>query len=802
MKTRAIAFVLAILIALGGQAYAADTSGNEFINSIVRVNPAGLKPVGSREAFLNIKNDPYGSFYLTKDIDLGVWDEPFAFSGQLYGDGHTISFRSPGKMAVDSAYDYGLFSVIDYAHVENLKIHAVIDNAYQGAGEKPLHIGALAGRSTNGASISNCTAEVDISVSTVEWMNEGRTEYRAVDAVDPSGLGGERAVTAVGGLIGYADNQDGDIRYSAQITYSRCTGFVSGADSTGGMIGECVGDVYFLACENRAKVTGVLCVGGFVGKANQSCTIIQSANRGNVTAYRAYCGGFVGSGTTVGNDVISDSVNLAAVTLTSAKGMGETAGQFTGSGNIPIERCVYAGKLIAGKEENIPEFDEDELDTLYVWSKGEKGEFYPRALLGEYVNQYRAGYVRNMRDLCDKSAVNDLDTYLFTINPAMEFAKFYREAGLPEVHAFWYEFDKAVTDFMDFDPDSFNEVSLYDMLLVDLLMMDENYEKQKGDMENTLKDEFLESVKQFNEGTGALLAPSASYLEGFISIHSGTSDDYFLTALADSDDDALNKAMKHLGMAEQYRNAADTVDKAGKVSSVLGIVLDTMEAYDNYNEKADQERALREVYIKSFDRYERIFSEYYATNETPYILYDNPYEALRHVIELDDAIFNLRYNIRQEAQAKDKAGLYAAFAAGKGILEEVVSNVLLNSAGFQLLGYGSLYKLSAKIGLTYAEAMHIDEVSYNGLMLNCAAYMADGLQRFVQKKYNEFMQEMTYENALALNESLSLYLDLQILACKYAGKSALISYTDWLFSDSLKAREVDIRTVRGLLDNM
>ena len=366
LKTRVVALILALILMLGGAAYASEGSQDSFVKKPVQTDSTGLKPIGSREAFLNMKNSPNGSYYLTKDIDLGVWDEPFAFSGSLYGNGYTISYTSPAKMAVDSAYDYGLFSVIDYANVENLRISARIDNAYQGAAERPLHIGALAGRSTNGAFIYNCVADVRISVSTVEWMNESRTAYQAVEAADPSGLGAEQSTTAVGGLIGYADNQDGDILFSALIFYSRCTGSVSGADSTGGMIGECAGDVYIMGCENSAKVTGVNCVGGFVGKADTSCTVLQSANRGNVTAYGAYAGGFVGSGMTVGNDEISDCINLGVVTLVTVNGMGDTAGQFTGSGTIPVKRCVYSGKLVAGIAEDIPEFDEDIFDTIYV----------------------------------------------------------------------------------------------------------------------------------------------------------------------------------------------------------------------------------------------------------------------------------------------------------------------------------------------------------------------------------------------------------------------------------------------------
>ncbi|MBR5357735.1 MAG: hypothetical protein IK128_00815 [Clostridiales bacterium] len=156
--------------------------------------------ISSAEDLASMRDDPNGNYVLTSDIDMsGVEWEPFAFSGILDGDGHSINNLKitaegsskrdtyDGNMKVYETSFSGLFDVMENAEVRNL--------SFRGAdveinSDSPVFVGIIAGYMSDSI-IVNCTVE-------------GTVYLRAHDRM-----------FGVGGVIGYGcgviQNVDADV---------------------------------------------------------------------------------------------------------------------------------------------------------------------------------------------------------------------------------------------------------------------------------------------------------------------------------------------------------------------------------------------------------------------------------------------------------------------------------------------------------------------------------------------------------------------------------------------------------------
>ncbi len=117
------------------------------------VSHLGQTAVSTKDEFLDIKNNPDGSYFITNDISLGDIAAPVikngAFKGSIDGAFNSISYN----LKDDTSAQYlGLFSVIDNAEISNLKIASSSISSKRPAAT--AYMGGLAGKISS-SSLSN-----------------------------------------------------------------------------------------------------------------------------------------------------------------------------------------------------------------------------------------------------------------------------------------------------------------------------------------------------------------------------------------------------------------------------------------------------------------------------------------------------------------------------------------------------------------------------------------------------------------------------------------------------------------------
>ncbi len=259
--------------------------------------------IETAQDFLNIINNPEGTYRLASDIDLTQGYEPFEFSGKLYGNGHTIKLNHnyPEKSYV------GLFSKLSSGSV-------VSDVVIEGKVYGDSYIGGISGY-TDGK-ILNCINYASVSTPSEDTYTGTR------------GGGITGLVSTYGGISGCVNY--GDIK-------GRSSYF-------GGIAGVCNnGKIVF--SENYGIVSTYLGGGAYGGIAgNSSNGVVENClNTGNVKASGS-TGGIVGqvSGSAA---LISDCFNTGEI-RSNGKNAGGIAGQTPANGGT-IARCYNIGKVFA-----------------------------------------------------------------------------------------------------------------------------------------------------------------------------------------------------------------------------------------------------------------------------------------------------------------------------------------------------------------------------------------------------------------------------------------------------------------------
>lgn len=250
------------------------------------------------------------SFRLASDIDFAEVDdfEPIGdsfdpFSGDLFGDGHTLqnwSFEGSGEPQV-----FGLFYEIDHGSlIQNFNID---DFDLQVQGET---VGSVAGKNYGtiedvevsgqltlegevaGGIVGNNQqgvvrgTDADVVIDVDGWYAGGIAGHSHGDVFDSQSTGHIDAERAAGGLIG---NVGGDIarsQSSASVTVEASRG--------GGLVGQTTGsDGSIWRSYATGDVEGGARVAGFAGETATMTSISTSFATGDVTG-RSTVGGFVG----------------------------------------------------------------------------------------------------------------------------------------------------------------------------------------------------------------------------------------------------------------------------------------------------------------------------------------------------------------------------------------------------------------------------------------------------------------------------------------------------------------------------
>ncbi|MCQ2558447.1 MAG: Ig-like domain-containing protein [Oscillospiraceae bacterium] len=247
-----------------------------------------LRDISSVQDLLAIRDDPSGSYILTADLDLEHIDwVPFAFSGLLDGNGHSIynlNIRAcglepatvmDGNRKTCSGVFSGLFSIGRNAEVRNL---ILVDSVLSVSSDLPCFAGFLFGFS-DGCQIDNCTVT-------------GRASLQ-----NNAQMGG------IGGIIGYGaaaiQNTSAAVELVFTDRYSegRCEQFLGGILSCGrASIRSCSVDLNgYVSCNGYVHSGGLVGMYAVCGLDWQADLLADNLVNGSIHFYennrdrRAYC---------------------------------------------------------------------------------------------------------------------------------------------------------------------------------------------------------------------------------------------------------------------------------------------------------------------------------------------------------------------------------------------------------------------------------------------------------------------------------------------------------------------------------
>ncbi len=244
-------------------------------------------------------------------VPLGAAGSPF--TGSFDGADHTISGL---HVNLPATFYVGLFGRMDSpASVSNVTLADadIAGNSYTGA---------LVGYN-NGGKVANSSSSGFVSgsglVGGLVGYNSGGIVTCSYSTADVQGSGED-----IGGLVGYTD-------WLSFVTFSYATGYISGDDGVGGLVGEnCQGTIH--NCYATGEVSGNNDVGGLVGlNMLPEASILKSYSTGPVTGMTSP-GGLVGWSSGIVSDSYwdTDTSGLAV----SAGGIGMTTTQIMLQSNL------------------------------------------------------------------------------------------------------------------------------------------------------------------------------------------------------------------------------------------------------------------------------------------------------------------------------------------------------------------------------------------------------------------------------------------------------------------------------------
>ena len=312
-------------------------------------------------------------YLLTADIDLSpVCSEKLhknwipignggnPFSGTFDGDGHLITNLYIQKGTWSQAQ--GFFGAINQSFIANLSVQGTLK------GDLCLS-GLIVGQSSEKSTIENCASFGFIESTLMVVGGIVGAVYNGY-VKSCSNEANVQGSTSVGGIVGESypygvqigvnhgtikgDNNVGGIAGVAGGPSDALTntGSIAGNEKVGGIIGLLNNDI-LSNCQNLGTVSAVGKVGGIAGYIHQSGQIVNSINRGSVTATEGYLGGICGevnselarqTSTSLLNCVNVGRVQVNAGGL-SARYTGGIAGYLEGArdGYLPsrIEQCYW-----------------------------------------------------------------------------------------------------------------------------------------------------------------------------------------------------------------------------------------------------------------------------------------------------------------------------------------------------------------------------------------------------------------------------------------------------------------------------
>lgn len=335
-------------------------NGQHFIGSVTPMAENAVPISTAQELVDKLTADPNGSYYLTCDIDLslyngGTWNSLPLFKGMLDGQGHVI--RNFSCITYNNA---GLFKNVKDAVFKNLGIEALVISAQDNAG-------VVAG--TGSASLSNCYVTclqlgsegniggligsgdvvledvyVDVSIHA-----QPEAEYSAF-------LGSSSVSCCAGGIVGYGSVEASNITVHSDISIIGKGDPGSGNIRTGGLIGDSGSATKISLADSKVDC----CI--YVKTVEDIEWETMSDGRRRYKGVHVYAGGLVGEDTHSygsGHFVYDNSVAVSNCDLTVDIDLDvygtATAGGFIGTESgmnssgvvVTIDNCQLTGTIDA-----------------------------------------------------------------------------------------------------------------------------------------------------------------------------------------------------------------------------------------------------------------------------------------------------------------------------------------------------------------------------------------------------------------------------------------------------------------------
>lgn len=260
--------------------------------------------IATKTHFENISNvDSHDKYFkLTNSIDLGIWNEPFAFSGNLNGNKKDITYTQ--SLNGNILFYGGLFTRLsNESSVQDLRINAYIKK--DDGGTKEGYVGALAGISSGEVNVSRVSVDGKISIGNYSGFNYVGGVFgkfvggRISECANATEIKNYGKNVFSGGIIGYAIATDKSIKISncyntgnilASSNYTAAYGWRSGGGITGQVKGHDKNKLGIEYCYNDSVVklewTGVA-TGGWQG-CGGILGDVRNGNHNNITVDYSY----------------------------------------------------------------------------------------------------------------------------------------------------------------------------------------------------------------------------------------------------------------------------------------------------------------------------------------------------------------------------------------------------------------------------------------------------------------------------------------------------------------------------------
>lgn len=373
-----------------------DAQGNEYTAASAVTSDLTLYakldsyiPVSDLSGLLAMAEAPDKNYKLTADIDAEgvIWTPIESFTGSLNGDGHIIynivltstESRDLGFVRVNSGvirnlsfkdftfnatytYDgtrgYGVVAGVNNGIISGVRIFdgrfMINASRHSGGGSTSAAYGAVTGRNTTGAEVSECYVGLNLEVHLITDNNSGSGTYW--DGTSVSGT------FYLGGIVGRNESKlsacefDGIITCSAEAISTEAgwnNHYASNTILLGTVVGENAGavercytkgEISTSAYINRGSSSNHYSAGVLVGKNVNGGTVEFSYAAGSIatgSASTSYTGGFIGFNEA--NSYVKSCYTTAQVHSAG----GSYAGGFVGNNSGVVQNSYAAGQVLA-----------------------------------------------------------------------------------------------------------------------------------------------------------------------------------------------------------------------------------------------------------------------------------------------------------------------------------------------------------------------------------------------------------------------------------------------------------------------